>query len=903
MPHILKQPDRRLNGLATRWLAAACLALAVPSLTLQAQTQSEADSILNEDQEAMASFVFSENQMDETEATATNVNSLATYNEDPYLSNVGYLFSAMWFRVRGYDSQYQGNYINGVLMNDAENGRFGYSRIIGGLNDATRNQQGIMSFEQNTIGYMDLGGGANIDMRASGYAAGSKATLSLTNRNYKVRAMFTHATGLNHGWAFAASAGIRYSDEGVIEGTYYRAASIFLGASRVFNNQHQLSLDFLMAPTKRAAQAASTEEAYWLANSHYYNPNWGYQNGKKRNARVTTTCEPTALLTWDFKIDDKTKLTTTAVYRYGWYGSTRLERMSNATATQPDYYTKMPSNAFNVYSDVPTEWQLEKWQTLYDYWTSSKANRQIQWDQLYYINQQSVANGGEAVYYLEEYHNDQRVWGLSSTLNHIFDKHNRIDAGIQLNSTKGMHYKTMEDLLGANYHTDIDHYSVSDYGKYSYVVQNNLDNPNRKIYEGDKFEYDYDINVNKLQGWLTYTYTGNHLSLVVAGDLRGQTIERYGHYLNGRSLYYDSDGNVVKSSKGSSGTAKFLGGGGKFSLGWSPSGNHKFTLSAGYELRPPIANNAFVAARIKNDFVEGLTNEKIFSADASYRFVLGQFSGKVSGYVTRFTDQVEQTAFYDDLEQRYTYLTMTGVDKIHYGVELALNYDITPNLAVNFLGTVSEAQYTNNPKATLTYDNASDVTTYDSDHDMDLRVIADGMRVDGTPLTALSLGIDYNINNWFFGANLNYYDRVYVSFSEYRRLTKSLTAYSPTVDANGDYVYGVNASTLRNRGGLLLDTDGNLVEAYSPHQEKYDGGFMLDLSIGKYIRFKGGKSMSINLSVQNVTNNTNLRTGGYEQNRDDKYSTGEERPYVFSRNSKYYYANAINAFLNINYRF
>ena len=39
-----------------------------------------------------------------------------------------------------------------------------------------------------------------------------------------------------------------------------------------------------------------TEEAYYLANSHYYNPNWGYQNGEKRNARIVRQFEPSAIL-------------------------------------------------------------------------------------------------------------------------------------------------------------------------------------------------------------------------------------------------------------------------------------------------------------------------------------------------------------------------------------------------------------------------------------------------------------------------------------------------------------------------------------------------------------------------------------------------------------------------------
>jgi len=123
------------------------------------------------------------------------------------------------------------------------------------------------------------------------------------------------------------------------------------------------------------------------------------------------------------------------------------------------------------------------------------------------------------------------------------------------------------------------------------------------------------------------------------------------------------------------------------------------------------------------------------------------------------------------------------------------------------------------------------------------------------------------------------------------------------VNADGQYVYGVDAQTLYDDGALYLDSDGNVVGATPAHQEKFKGGFMLDASVGKYIRLRNGRTMSINLNVQNLTNNTNLRTGGYEQNRSDTYSTGVERAYVFSKNSKYYYANPINLFFNINYRF
>lgn len=86
---------------------------------------------------------------------------------------------------------------------------------------------------------------------------------------------------------------------------------------------------------------------------------------------------------------------------------------------------------------------------------------------------------------------------------------------------------------------------------------------------------------------------------------------------------------------------------------------------------------------------------------------------------------------------------------------------------------------------------------------------------------------------------------------------------------------------------------------------------MLDASIGKSLRLKRGRTLSINLNLTNITNNRNLKTGGYEQNRDDsyykesdgQYTKGEDRAYKFSRNSKYYYAFPFNFFLNVGLKF
>ena len=893
-----------------------------------AQTPADSLSVLDN-----ADFTFTESQLDEDNDAAQTVSTVTGAKSDPYNSEVGYLFSAMRFKVRAYDNMYNSYYLNGLQLNDLELGRFGYS-MVGGMNDATRNQEGLSAYDFNRVGIMGVGGGTSVNSRASQFAQGNKLTLSGCNRNYVARGMYTHATGiLPSGWAFAGQVGYRWASEGVIEGTFYNSFSYFLAAEKRFNEHHSLSLVTFGSPTERAQQGASTEEAYWLANSHYYNPNWGYQGGEKRNARVVNDFEPTAILTWDWKINDAKKLTTAAGFKYSMYSSTALSWSGDAYDPRPDYYKNLPSGIFDVYDPeknnpdylAQNPYLLEQYNDLVDFWTGSKANRQINWDRMYYVNRQSEAAGGEALYYQERRHNDQMVFALNSAFSQEINRNSKYTLGLSLNATKGMHYKTMADLLGAHSFTDIDKFAANDYGINSIEAQNDLRHPNRQIGLDDKFGYNYNIFVNKARAYGLYELNQGAFSYRLSAYAEGTTMEREGLMQNGRA---------PQNSYGKSGQAKFLGGGGRFGLTYRPSGSHILTLNFGCQSDAPLARNSFVAPRMQNNFVDNLTNEQVFNAEAAYQFRFGDLTGKFSGYYTRFNNGVEQTAFYNDQEERFTYLTMSGVDREHYGLEAAVKYQFTSNFSMSLTGTMAEAQYVNNPLAQVAYEGMNGATLQTlnrwtnplTGEVMPLCVIADGMRVSGTPLTALSLGLNYNVNGWFFEANLNYYDRVYVDFSEYRRLSNVLPYYSSEgMNAQGDLLFpSVNAADLA-KGAILydnqrtipvaFDTNGNVTETmdnphfgqvaatYSAKQEKFKGGFMLDLSVGRYIRLKGGKSLSINLQVQNATNNRNLRTGGYEQNRDDFYNTGVAKAYRFSKNSKYYYANAINAFLNVGFKF
>lgn len=87
--------------------------------------------------------------------------------------------------------------------------------------------------------------------------------------------------------------------------------------------------------------------------------------------------------------------------------------------------------------------------------------------------------------------------------------------------------------------------------------------------------------------------------------------------------------------------------------------------------------------------------------------------------------------------------------------------------------------------------------------------------------------------------------------------------------------------------------------------------FIIDASVGKLIYLKNRQSLSVNLSVTNLTNNTHFKTGGYQQARLPRYTrqgVGDNENSVISPNawkfpSKYYYAWGMNFFLSVTYKF
>ena len=815
---------------------------------------------------------------------------------DVFTNVAGYGFSAVRYKDRGYNSESQDVYLAGVRMNDAITGYSPFS-LWSGLNEAMRSKETTIGMEASDYGAGHYAGVTNILAVPTSVRPGWRFSVLSNSSLYRLRLMANYASGqLDNGWAYAVNASVRMGGNDWIEGVYYRNFAFYAGAEKRINDEHRIAMFAFVTPGQRGAQNASTQEVYDLMGDNMYNSNWGYQNGKVRNARVRKTFEPIVALKYDYTPSTDFKLATTLLFRTGWNGYTALD-WYDAPDPRPDYYRNLPSYSYmededyNRANDDKAAWASEMWNPAY----SSYANYQhINWDRLYNVNQNSP--DGRSKYALEERHVDQNDLNLAGNFKWNASGSFTLTGGYQLKWNRTENYKKIADLLGGEYYLNVDQFAERDFGADEAKMQNDLDyyiehGTAEKITKGGKYGYDYIAHVTKMNAWANGQYTLGGFTANLAGTIGGEAFYREG--LMRKGLFPDN-------SKGMSEVSNFLTYSAKLGLQYVIRGGHRFAVNAGWFNDAPTFNQAFISARTRNDLVQGLTTIKTLSGDVTYQYSNNGYNARITGYWTKIMDQTDVMSFYDDSQQSFTNFAMTGIDQRHMGIEFGAKVPLfLEGLTMSAVLSLGEYIYTSNPHMVQTVDNSAEivrdedvpywmshpvfkvwkvengVTYYDQD--------ADGYIVDhyqkhyvpSTPQLASEIALNYRSKNYLFlEVNGQYFAHSYL-------------------DMNPLYRTGFACS-----GGDGVATPAEI--EYMASQEQFDPCFLLNMSIGKSWYINRTYNFGFSLEVKNMLNNTGVKTGGYEQTRLIK-SAGKERFYGFD--PKYFYMCGANYMLNLYFRF
>lgn len=777
--------------------------------------------VLNNSSASDAGVVVIDDSANDTEDGGSAMQptvGLLSAGRDAFQNVSAFELGAYWFRPRGVDNRFEDVMFNGVSMSKNDDGRIDFSNW-GGLNDVTRYpQENVDNITPSEYAFGNLGGVVYYSTRASTYRKQTSLAYSFTNRSYLHRAMATYSSGLSKkGWAFTFSGSRRWGDEAVIDGVYQDSYAYFGAIEKKFSDRHSINFTGFGSPTYRASNAPNTQEVYDIMGKNY-NSYWGWQDGEQRNSRIRKVFEPMFMLTDYLKVGKNSNWVNTVSYQIGSDARSRLDWF-HASDPNPTYYRKLPS-----YGILTTE--------------EFKAQSQIDWNGLYQANYLNLNNSDGtkrgAVYTVVEDVNKDKTFNFASHFDTRLNDKWKLNINLNYQNLKSDNFRRVKDLLGANFAYNLNAFNND--------VRYNTDDTNVEVRVGDRTQYSYELLRSQYSLNVSSEVDFNKFNVVASIFSSYSESQRDGKYRNGINRFKDN-------SKGKSNIYDAVDAGIKGKVTYKINGKNFIVYNGAFFSLAPTLNEIFINPRAVDYLTPGVKNQIINSNDLSY-IMRGQILKlRLTGYYTSISNATEISRYYADATDAVgtSFNTLvneaiSGVNKRYLGAELGFDVKITPTLNAIGVASVGEYKYTSNANVS-TFD---DLNGFRGEEFWKGKANIKDYKVAGTPQKAFSLGFKYNSPKyWWVGASANYLMDQYLDFSALNK-----TPYMYTNPATNDNYEGATPELIQQLTA----------------QKKFDDQFMLNANAGKSFLL-GKYRMGISLSVNNILNNRNYVTGGFEQGR------------------------------------
>ena len=545
-------------------------------------------------------------------------------------------------RLRGFNSENVAVMINGVPVNDMENGRVFWSNWAG-LGDVTSSMQVQRGLGASKVAVPSIGGTINIISKTTDAEEGGNAYTTLGNDGF-TKFGFTYSTGLNDN-GFAATVSAAKTDGfGYVDGTEFNAVSYFINLSKQINENHKLSFTAFGAK-QRHGQRQNSHTIETFRNSERgrkYNSDWGYKQGQLTNTEDNFYHKPQMSLNHYWDLSDNTTISTAAYVSFGYGGGGGFSG----------------TNKFRFDDD---EYRIGEFGT-------------INFDKIVAENEALGVEGSESI--LRASRNDHNWYGIISTVKTNFSDDLVFLGGLDLRGYKGIHFTEVTDLLGGQYFADDSN-------------ENNLD---AKAKVGDRILYDNDGKVGWLGAFAQVEYdiqeNFNAFVSLSASNTSYQRVDRF--------LYLDSDP-LQESDK-----YNFFGFGAKGGANYRIDGNHNVFANLGYFERAPFFNSVF-ANRNNVDVNADAENQKITSFELGYGYRGNKLYANVNVYHTAWNDRTEFASFQAQDGTR-NFANILGVNAVHMGIEVDASYRATDKLTITGMASIGDWRWQNNVENVQIFD-------------------------------------------------------------------------------------------------------------------------------------------------------------------------------------------------------
>ncbi len=656
--------------------------------------------------------------------------------------------------VRGFDQRNVGVLIDGVPVNDMENGAVYWSNWFG-LDAITNQIQVQRGLGATKLSMPSVGGSLNIVTAGIGSRKGITFKQEYGTGDF-FRTSLTYNSGLTKkGWGVTFSGSYKQGN-GWVYGTNTMGAFYYVKVQKKLN-KHLISFSAFGAPQRHGQRSFNQRIQYWdsdyatnmglsIDSSQVYdrgvrfNQHWGYitRDGRQEvmNERLNYYHKPQLTLKDFWTVNKKLSISNIAYMSIGRGGGTRL---ANSAAT--------------IY----------------------KPDGTIDWDAIVQTNQVDQLFGGpniDPAYSSTELKSTQVL--ISSVNNHFWvgylgqfqyelNKQWTINGGLDYRYYQGQHYQEVRDLLGGDY----------------FVNTANQNSPTAMMRKGDKIALNsYNKDRDGLVQWggvfgsVEYSNERWSTFVNVSGVINsykgidyfekkvldlGDTILRIGandtiNY-DGQMYTASSAGLDHFQTKWKSIPGATIKAGANYTL----NEEMNIFMNMGYLSRTPQFSN--VIDNNTNTFFQEIVNEVIQAVELGYTYSGKKLGFNVNGYFTNWKNKPFPfgVSIPDPNDPTASiFLNINGMDAIHVGGEVDVAYKITKKLSAEFMFSYGDWRW------------ASTETFFVPEFNYSFSFDARGVHVGDAAQTMLNSSIRFEpFKKMFIKLQYQYFDRYYSNFNPF----------------------------------------------------------------------------------------------------------------------------------------
>ena len=635
--------------------------------------------------------------------------------------------------VRGFQQDNTAFLINGQPINGMEDGKMYWSNWSG-MSDIANGIQIQRGLGSSKLAISSVGGTVNFITKATDKKEGGFTSVGTANDNY-LKSTVGYSTGMSKsGWGMSFML-THWQGDGYNDGTNGAGQNYFISVGYKLNEKHNFNFLLTGAPQWHDQNFTKRISDY-LGFGRKYNNNYGYLNGQFLSERTNFYHKPVANLNWDFKINEKTDLSTVVYASWGRGGGTGNYGASSAkkSVSQPNPYTGASQSTYIDFDLINT-------------------------------NNAALANGAGTFansYLIRSSMNNHSWFGAVSNLKYKLSENLNLNAGLDLRTYYGTHYRQVNNFVGLSSFTDVrklrgaDHLFPTGALNVSQVVTQSLStNPwdamfSPQVDQNQKLDYDNSERISYGGVFGQLEYSKNNLSAFFQGAVSNQTHQRFDRY-----DYLPEFENSEKVSN----IGYNVKAGGSYTVGT----NHSVFVNAGYYSRQPYHDNIYL--NFTNQINPLTSNEKILGLEAGYNFKSKMFTASFNAYRTAWKDRVvsssrvvtnatEVVGTTTLTQGDLVYKSNLGVEQVHTGLELDFVFKPLTNLDVKGFASVGNWEYNGNSTTRQTDENQNLL--------LETLVDVDGGKVGDAAQTTWGLGAKYEIFKQFsIDADWRNYDNLY----------------------------------------------------------------------------------------------------------------------------------------------